>query len=94
MANVSGNLDNKGRSFPVDSYEQYIILHCVALFFTHSYFYWYRSYTFLLSFVAQVVHLIGLALHEQKAAYENNEPFEFLAKATKGIPNLFLFFVM
>uniref|UniRef100_A0A0L8GI50 E3 ubiquitin-protein ligase n=1 Tax=Octopus bimaculoides TaxID=37653 RepID=A0A0L8GI50_OCTBM len=40
----------------------------------------------------RVLHLIGLALHEQKAAYENNEPFEFLAKATKGIPNLFLFF--
>ncbi|GAB1601270.1 E3 ubiquitin-protein ligase UBR2-like isoform X2 [Argonauta hians] len=31
----------------------------------------------------RVMHLIGLALHEQKAAYENNEPFEFLQKATK-----------
>eukprot|EP00106_Octopus_bimaculoides_P013402 XP_014780844.1 PREDICTED: E3 ubiquitin-protein ligase UBR2-like [Octopus bimaculoides] len=36
----------------------------------------------------RVVHLIGLALHEQKAAYENNEPFEFLAKATKDGQNI------
>ncbi|XP_036362992.1 E3 ubiquitin-protein ligase UBR2 isoform X2 [Octopus sinensis] len=36
----------------------------------------------------RVMHLIGLALHEQKAAYENNEPFEFLAKATKDGQNI------